>query len=217
MNIAILGTGNVGQVVGNKLLELGHSVKMGSRTQTNEKMAAWVQSGGSNASSGTFNDASSYADTFIFNCTAGVHSLEALSTIKNSQLDGKIMIDLANSLDFSQGMPPSLKYTNTTSLGEKIQNAFPNLNVVKTLNTVNCDIMVNPSIVPGEHKLFMAGNSSEAKDKVSQEILEPFGWSDKIIDLGDITAARSTEMLLPLWINLMTYTGTAHFNFNIVK
>ncbi len=217
MNIAILGTGTVGQIIGNKLLAMGHTVTMGSRTTSNENLTSWVAKGGSNAMGNTFNEAARSADTFIFNCTAGVHSLDALATIDAQNVNGKIIIDVANSLDFSNGMPPSLLYCNKTSLGEKIQDAFPEARVVKALNTVNCDIMIDADRINGEHKLFMAGNDKIAKDRVIEDILNPFGWEGNVIDLGGIEAARSTEMLLPLWINLMNYTGTAHFNFNIVQ
>ena len=127
------------------------------------------------------------------------------------------MIDVANPLDFSHGMPPSLSVCNTDSLGERIQRAFPATRVVKALNTVNCDVMVEPARVPGEHIVFVCGNDPEAKGKAVR-LLSEFGWRvERVLDLGDITAARSTEMYLPLWLNLMGQLGTLHFNIELAR
>jgi predicted dinucleotide-binding enzyme len=134
----------VGQAIGLKLIQLGHEIKMGSRTADNEKATQWVKANGVRASQGTFADAAAFGE-IAFNCTAGVHSLEALGLAGVSNLKGKILVDIANPLDFSQGIPPSLAFCNTDPLGERIQRAFPETRVVKTLNTVNGNIMVNPS------------------------------------------------------------------------
>lgn len=218
MKIAVLGTGIVGNTIGTKLIQLGHEVKMGSRSTTNEKAAEWVKNAGTNASQGTFEDAAKFAETFIFNCTAGGGSVAALESAGIANLQGKILIDIANPLDFSQGMPPSLTIANTDSLAETIQRRFPDLKVVKTLNTLNCSIMVNPDRVDnGNHDIFISGNDASAKKQV-KELLQTFGWaSDHIIDLGDITTARGTEMLLPIWVRLYGALGTPEFNFKIVK
>jgi predicted dinucleotide-binding enzyme len=132
-------------------------------------------------------------------------------------LDGKVLIDISNPLDFSKGFPPTLTVVNTDSLAENIQREFPNLHVVKTLNTMNCNLMVNPSLIPGDHNVFISGNDAHAKD-VAKGILQSFGWQDKnIIDLGDITTARGTEQILPIWVRLMKTLDTPMFNFNIVR
>ncbi|MGH9874917.1 MAG: NADPH-dependent F420 reductase [Pyrinomonadaceae bacterium] len=215
MKIGILGTGIVGQTIGSKLVHLGHEVKMGSRTATNEKAAQWVKTGGMNASQGTFAEAAAFGE-LIFNCTGGAVSLEALKLAGDENLQGKILIDCANPLDFSKGMPPSLSVCNTDSLGEQIQRAFPNAKVVKTLNTTYCAIMVDPSLVAGEHDVFVSGNDKDAKAKVTEILKEWFGWRS-VIDLGDISKARGTEMLMPIWMNLYGLLQTPHFNFRIVK
>ena len=216
MKIGILGTGMVGNTIGSKLIQLGHSVKMGSRTTANEKATSWVKANGTKASQGTFADAASFGE-IIFNCTAGGVSIGALQTAGKQNLNGKILIDVANPLDHSRGSPPGLLsgLSNTTSLGEEIQKTFPGLKVVKTLNTMNCNLMVNASSLKGEHDVFICGNDNEAKTKV-KEVLALFGWQSPV-DLGDISAARGTEMLLPLWIRLGSILHTAAFNFKIVK
>lgn len=215
MNIGVLGTGMVGNTIGSKLIQLGYNVKMGSRTANNEKAAAWVKSNGANASQGTFADASAFGE-ILFNCTAGMASLEVLKMAGEKNLNGKTMIDISNPLDFSKGMPPSLSVSNTDSLAEQIQRTFPQLKVVKSLNTMNCYVMANPSLVPGDHNVFVNGNDAGAKTKV-KDILKSFGWKENnIIDLGDITASRGTEQILPIWVRLMGTFQHPMFNFRIV-
>jgi 8-hydroxy-5-deazaflavin:NADPH oxidoreductase len=215
MKVGVLGTGMVGNAIGSKLIQLGHQVKIGSRTASNEKAAAWTKANGANASHGTFADAAAFGE-ILFNCTHGVASLDALRQAGTQNLNGKILIDISNALDFSKGMPPSLSVCNTDSLGEQIQRAFPEAKVVKTLNTINCNVMVNPSLLPGDHDLFVAGNDAGAKTKTTEILKSWFGWKS-VIDLGDITGARALEMWLPLWVRLMGVMKTPNFNLKIVK
>lgn len=215
MNIGILGTGSVGQTLATKLVSLGHQVMLGARDAKNEKAATWVKSAGKGASQGTFTDAAAFGD-IIFNCTSGVGTLAALQQAGSKNFDGKLVVDVANPLDFSKGMPPTLSVCNTDSLGEQVQRALPKAKVVKALNTVNALLMVEPSRLPGEHALFICGNDAGAKAQVTDILKKWFGWKS-IIDVGDITAARGTEMLLALWIRLMGAYKSAEFNFNIVR
>ncbi len=215
MKIGVLGTGMVGTTIGTKLVQLGHDVMMGSRSKTNEKAAAWVKASGPRASQGTFADATRFGE-ILFNCTHGMASLEALKMAGAENLRGKILLDLSNPLDFSKGMPPTLSVCNTDSLAEQIQRMFPDAKVVKTLNTMNCKLMVNPSLVPGDHDVFVSGNDKTAKAKVSEILKSWFGWKT-VIDLGDISTARGVEQLLPLWLRLLGNFGTANFNIKIVK
>ena len=217
MKIAVLGTGSVGNTIGSKLVELGHSVMMGSRTANNDKAKTFVEKHKGKASAGTFADAAAFGETII-NCTAGGGSLEALRLAGESNLKGKVLVDLANSLDFSKGMPPSLSVVNTTSLAEEIQKAFPETKVVKALNTMWCGIMVNPGMINGsDHSTFICGNDESAKAR-TKELLKEFGWQEKnILDLGDLTAARGTEMYLPLWLRIYGATKSGAFNIKIVS
>jgi len=214
MKIAILGTGMVGVSIGTKLIELGHQVKMGSRTADNPKAREWADAYGPYASQGTFADAAAFAE-IVFNCTHGQSSLDALNLAGKENLEGKTLVDVAIPLDFSKGMPPSLTICNTDSLGETIQRAFPDAKVVKTLNTLNCQLMVNPKLLKSDSSVFMSGNDANAKEEVSN-LLKDFGWNE-IIDLGDITTARGTEQLLPIWVRLMGALGTPMFNFKIAR
>ena len=214
MKIGILGTGMVGATLGSKLIQLGHDVRMGSRLTNNEKAVEWVKSNGSKASQGTFDDAAKFGE-IIFNCTAGTASIAALTAAGASNLKGKVLIDVANPLDFSKGMPPTLTVCNADSLGEQIQRTFPSVKVVKAFNTMHCKLMVESSLVRGEHDAFVCGNDTQAKERV-KEILKSFGWKS-IIDLGDITAARGTEIVLPLWLRLMGLFQSPNFNFEVVR
>ena len=215
MKLGVLGTGMVGHAIGTKLVQMGQEVMMGSRSSTNEKAAAWVKANGPKASQGTFTDAAKFGE-ILFNCTHGMASLDALKLAGAENMKGKILIDVANPLDFSKGMPPTLAVSNTDSLAEQIQRAFPDTKVVKSLNTMNCKLMVNPSLVRGDHDVFVSGNDKAAKSRVTEILRNWFGWKS-VVDLGDIGSARGAEQLLPLWVRLVGVLGTANFNLKIVK
>lgn len=218
MKIAVFGTGMVGDTIGSRLVDLGHDVMMGSRTATNEKAKAFTAKHAKGAHAGTYAQAATFGE-LIVNCTKGEGSIEALRAA-GTALNGKIIIDVSNPLDFSKGMPPSLIPTlsNTNSLGEEIQKTFPSARVVKTLNTMWCGLMVNPSMIGGgNHTNFICGNDADAKAKV-KSLLNEFGWkNENILDLGDITNARGTESVLPIWLRVWGATQNGAFNFKIIS
>jgi predicted dinucleotide-binding enzyme len=210
-----------------KLAELGHDVVVGTRNMA-ETMAntapspyglppfsVWrAQNPGVRV--GTFADAAGHGE-LVINATNGMGSLQALQQSGADNFAGKILIDISNPLDFSQGMPPTLAVLNTDSLGEQIQRALPAAKVVKTLNTLSASLMVNPrQLAGGNHALFVSGDDAAAKAQVSAWLAEWFGWQ-YIIDLGDITTARGTEMYLPLWLRLWGALGTGDFNIQVVQ
>ncbi len=214
MKYAVLGTGMVGKTIATKLISLGHEVMMGSRTSTNEKAIAWAEEMGENATHGTFSAASAFAERII-NCTSGGASVAALGAAGAENIGDKIIVDIANPLDFSEGFPPTLSVCNDDSLGEQIQRAFPKAKVVKTLNTVNCMLMVDPAGVPGEHSLFICGDDDDAKAQI-RGLLGEFGWGPaRIIDGGGISFARGTEAYLLLWTRLFGALGNANFNVEL--
>ena len=205
----------VGEAIGKRLIELGHEVMMGSRSESNEKSSVWVEKSGENARAGTFTKTANFADEIVFNCTKGEFAIDALNITGKEALRGKTLIDVSNPLDFSNGMPPTLSICNDNSLAEEIQKAFPACNVVKSLNTMTASIMLNPGKIQGDHCVFLSGNNEDSKSAVGN-LLKEAGWKKKnIIDLGDITTARGAEMLLPIWIRLWGALGHADFNFNI--
>jgi 8-hydroxy-5-deazaflavin:NADPH oxidoreductase len=215
MKIAVLGTGMVGNTIGSKLVSLGHEVMMGSRSANNEKAAEWVKTAGKGASQGTFADAAAFGE-IAFHATSGLAAVEVVRSAKE-QLKGKVLVDISNPLDFSKGFPPSLAVSNTDSLGEQIQRELPDTKVVKTLNTVNCFLMVDANKVNnGDHDMFICGNDAAAKGQVMEILRGWFGWRN-ITDLGDITNARATEGWLPLWVRLYGALKSADFNLKIVR
>ncbi|GAB3712709.1 NAD(P)-binding domain-containing protein [Spirosoma flavus] len=223
--IAILGTGSVGRTFAERLTALGYDVAIGTRnvddtlarTETdrfgNVPMANWLKERNT-IRLATFAEAAQQASILI-NCTKGDASVDVLKAAGTENLDGKILIDVANPLDFSNGFPPSLSVCNTDSLAEVIQRSFPALRVVKTLNTMTAALMVNPALLVGDQVVFVCGNDAAAKGETT-ELLTVFGWKQaNIIDLGDITNARATEMLLPIWVRLYGKFKNPIFNFQI--
>ncbi|GHJ54124.1 oxidoreductase [Nonomuraea sp. TT08I-71] len=226
MKIAVLGTGMVGQALAGRLAELGHEVTVGTRDVAatlarttpdgmgNPPYAAWAAEH-PQVRLAPFADAAAGAELLV-NATSGDVSIAALQAAGTDNLAGKILIDIANPLDFSKGFPPTLFVKDTDSLGEQIQAAFPQLRVVKTLNTLTAALMVDPrALADADHSIFVSGNDAEAKKTVTG-LLESFGHAD-VIDLGDIATARGTEMLLPVWLRLMGALDTPMFNFKIVR
>jgi predicted dinucleotide-binding enzyme len=215
VRVAALGTGVVGRTLGTKLVELGHEVRMGSRTADNEQASAWAAAAGGRASHGTFADAAAFGE-LVLNCTGGAVALQALEAAGAANLDGKTLLDVSNALDFSRGRPPTLAVCNTDSVGEQIQRTFPGARVVKGLNTMNCEVMVEPAIVPGDHDVFVCGDDEGAKADV-RELVQSFGWpAERIVDLGDITSARGLEMYVALWIRLAGAFGT-RLNIHVAR
>ena len=215
MKIAVLGTGMVGKTLATKLVQLGHQVAMGSRTADGDAGQEWLKSVGGKGKLATFADAAAFGEV-VFDCTNGANSLAALRQAGAANLRGKILIHVSNPLDFSKGMPPTFTVCNTDSLGEQVQREFPDTLVVKALNTVTCALMVQPSLVPGGHHLFICGNDAKARGKVAGWLSEWFGWtSGDIIDLGDITGARGMEMWMALWLRLYGKFGHPQFNLRL--
>jgi predicted dinucleotide-binding enzyme len=215
MKIAVLGTGAVGNTIGSKLIQLGHEVKMGSRSATNEKGVAWVKASGDKASLGSFAEAAAFGE-LAFNCTSGQGSVAALESAAAS-LKGKLVIDITNALDFSKGFPPSLFTGNTDSLGEQAQRALPDSKVVKALSHVTAGLMVDAGRVAGaDHDALICGNDAEAKGQVTKILKDWFGWQ-RVVDLGDIVGSRGLESYLPLWLRLYGALGTPDFNIKIMR
>src|SRR5262249_8592138 len=163
MKIGILGTGMVGETLGTKFVQLGHQVKMGSRTANNDGAVKWVKAAGANASQGTFADAATFGE-MVFVCLKGAVFLDIAKTLSPTALAGKLLVDVSNPLEFTNGVL-SLSICNANSLGEEVQKAVPSAKVVKTLNTVNCGVMVDPA-KGGNPTMFLCGNDPDAKKNV---------------------------------------------------
>lgn len=230
MKIAVFGTGNVGQTLASKLSNLGYEVMIGTRDVNesrerkspdmygNPGFGTWITEN-KKIKLGTFAGAASFGE-MIINATSGGSSLKAFRSAKKDDLAGKIIIDIANPLDFSKGAPPCLipELSNTNSLGEELQKEFPEAKVVKTLHTMWCGLMVNPGMIGGgDHINFLCGNEKSSKTEV-KNLLKKLGWKEEsLVDLGDITNSRGTEAVLPIWLRVWAVTKTGAFNFKIVK
>ena len=213
MRFGVLGTGTVGSAVATRLVSLGHEVRMGAREAANPKARDWAAAEGARASAGTFAEAAAFGE-IVFNCTMGTASLDALQAAGAQNLGEKVLVDVANPLDFSGGTPTLSTAAAGDSLAERIQKAFPGARVVKALNTVTAAVMGHPEKVPGDSDLFIAGNDADAKRRVTA-LLEEFGWKS-VLDLGDVTAARGMEAYLLLWLRLAGTLKTPNLNVRVV-
>ena len=227
MKIAVLGTGMVGRALAGRLAELGNDVVIGTRSPQQtlartdsdakgiEPYANWQQDN-PDVRLVPFPQAGASAE-LIVNATDGAVSLAALEAVGAENLAGKVVLDLALPLVYREGALPQLEYAHTDSLGERIQRAFPEARVVKSLSTLGKDLMIDPARLPGEHNLFVSGDDAAAKDLV-KALLGDFGWPpDRIIDLGDIRTARSVEMYAQLLFNLFAVFGDFDFNIAVVR
>ncbi len=213
MQIGVLGSGVTGQTIASKLVQLGHEVMLGSRDEANPPAVAWARDAGQHALYGTFMNAAAFGE-IVFNCTLGMASMNALQLAGAENLKGKILIDTSNPIDRTTDRW-TLTVCNTDSLGEQIQRAFPETKVVKTLNTVNANVMVDPAKLLERTHVFVSGNEIEAKATVVRILRDWFGWNE-IVDLGGIESARSVEMYVLLWHSLRNAISSQRFNIKVV-
>jgi predicted dinucleotide-binding enzyme len=225
MNIAVLGTGMVGRTIAGRCHEVGHAVVVGTRDPEatlgrtepdgmgNPPYAAW-QADHPGLTLAAYADAAAGAELVVL-AGNGAAALEMLRLAGAANLAGKVVLDISNPLDFSRGFPPSLFVKDTDSLAEQVQREHPEVRVVKALNTLNANLMVDPRSLGASSTVFVSGEDAAAKAEVVA-LLESFGHDD-VIDLGGIETARGTEMLLPIWLRLMGALGTGTFNFKVVR
>lgn len=223
MKIGIIGSGVVAQTLGSKLVEQEHDVVLGTRDpkKLDEKklfastLREWQEQVKNRAKVASFAEAAAHGEILI-NATSGEVSIDALKLAAADKVGPKILIDVSNELDHSKGMPPVVLASQERCVAERIQATFPDLKVVKTLNTVGAPVMVNPKAVGGgDHTVFLSGNDPDAKTQVTK-LLKSFGWSD-VLDLGDIGSARGPEMYLAMWIRLWGATKTGMLNVKVVR
>ena len=224
MTFAVLGTGMVGRTLAGKLAQNGHDVALGTRdpdatrarTAPNQQpLADWLAAHPT-IRLARFADASAGAEIVLV-ALSGQAALDVLGSIDKDVFTGRIVVDITNPLDFSKGMPPSLFVSNTDSLAETLQRALPGARVVKTLNTVNANVMVDPGrVAGGDHTMFVCGNDEAARLAVAEMLGDEFGWRD-IVDLGDLTGARAMESYLHLWLRLWGAVGTPDFSIKLMR
>jgi len=211
MQVAVLGTGSVGRAIAPRLAELGHVVRLGTRDPAVTRARdGWTDLPG--VPLVTFAEAAAGAD-LVVHAGSGAAALDLLG--QAGDLAGTVLLDISNPLDFSAGFPPTLAVKDTDSLAEQLQRAFPDTRVVKSLNTLTAELMVDPDRLPEPTTVFVSGDDADAKRLVTG-LLTELGHRD-VIDLGGIETARGTEMWLPLWLRLMGALGTAEFNLKVVR
>ncbi|MGV9215979.1 NADPH-dependent F420 reductase [Micromonospora sp. RB23] len=217
MRIAVLGTGSVGQAIAARTAELGHQVTIGTRDVAATRAGAYAAWAAEHPGVGLETMAAAAAEAeLVVNATSGTGSLPALTAAGAANLAGKVLLDIANPLDFGAGFPPTLTVDDSESLAERIQREFPEAKVVKSLNTLTAELMVRPrQLADGDHSVFVSGDDAEAK-RIVTGLLVSFGHTD-VIDLGDLSTARGTEMLMPLWLRLYGRLDTALFNVKVVR
>ena len=219
MKYGVSGTGDVGHVIASKLIDLGHEVMMGARSASSEKAQKWAEEHGSHAYYGTFEDAAKFGER-VFNCTQGIHAIEALELAGKDHLNGKILIDTSNPFHYEDGhISLDPKYSGNTSLGEEIQKFLPETRVVKTLNYIGSSMMdFNYDDNDSDYTPFTAfycGNDSDAKRETAI-LLYDFGWRD-LLDIGDISMSRYTEILGAFWVPLYKKFNSMKWGFALSR
>jgi predicted dinucleotide-binding enzyme len=212
LKVGVLGTGDVGRAIANGFIATGHEVRMGARDAGNAKAAEWAKQAGAMGSTGTFAAAARFGDVVVL-ATLGAANLDVLRTIGDA-VDGKVLIDTTNPLDFSKGAPPTLFVSGNDSGGEQVQRAVPRAKVVKAFNTIGHAFMFRPGFPGGQPTVFIAGDDAAAKKQVS-EILEDFGLEPT--DIGGIECSRYLEAMCMVWVLYGFKTGTWTHAFKLIR
>ena len=209
--IGVLGTGIVGQTLARRLVEVGYDVMVGARSRDSESLTAFATDDG--VATGSFEDAAVFGEV-VLNATNGSISEAALAQAGAANLAGKTVIDVTNDLEPVEGGYPKPRASADNSLGQRLQAAFPEAHLVKTLNTMNCAVMADPSIVHGDHVVFLSGDDTAAKE-TAREVLARFGWrSEQMLDLGGIDTAAAAEMMMSAWMRVRIARGMDAPPFN---
>ncbi|HEX9705883.1 MAG TPA: NAD(P)-binding domain-containing protein [Gemmatimonadales bacterium] len=213
MQIGILGTGDVGRTLGAAFITLGHDVRLGSRSATNDKARNWAQQVGPRGSTGTFGDAVAFGDIVVL-ATLGTATEDAIRLAGPQRFAGKVVIDATNPLEHRPNAPPELAIGFRDSLGERVQRLLPDAKVVKAFNTVGNTHMFRPQFRGGPPDMFICGNDDGAKRTVT-EFLTAFGWGT--VDIGDIQGARYLEPMCMAWVRYGLKSGTWNHAFKLLR
>jgi hypothetical protein len=213
MKVGVLGSGDVGKAIARGFLALGHDVMLGAREANNEKVQAFVKEMNVRISGGTFADAAKFGDVVVL-ATLGTANESALSAAGAENLNGKVLIDTTNPLDFSGGMPPKLIGGPNNSGGERVQRHVPGARVVKAFNSVGNAHMFRPSFAGGPPTMFICGNDDPAKKQV-EGILRDFGW--EAADIGGIEGSGHLEALCLVWVLYAVKNGGWNHAFKLLR
>lgn len=211
MKIGIIGSGEVGQRLGDGFIELGHTVKIGTRDP--QKVAAWVEKHGDKASAGSFSEAAAFGKDMVAIATLWTGTQSAIEMAGPANFAGKVVMDVTNPLDFSS-TPPKLAIGHTDSAGETVQRLLPDARVVKAFNTVGNPLMLHPDFAGGRPTMFVCGNDDSAKDLV-RDIAFSLGW--ETLDVGGIEGSRLLEPLAMLWVVHYFRTKNGNHAFKLLR
>jgi 8-hydroxy-5-deazaflavin:NADPH oxidoreductase len=200
VRIGILGSGPVGQALARGLARHGHETRIGTRKDAVDDLPVASPA-----------EVVANAD-IVFLAVLGTVAVEVVGSVR-AQLRGKVLVDTTNPLDFSMG-GPGLFVGHTDSLGERVQRAVPEAQVVKAYNTVGNALMVDPDLPGGPPSMFIGGDSDEAKATVTA-LLQDTGWD--VVDLGGIEASRWLEPMCIAWVLHGARTGTWNHAFRLLR
>ena len=211
MKLGFIGSGNVAKKLAEAFLKKGYEVKLGSRNP--ERLGEWLKTAGVNAWTGSYSEAAVFGDAVFF-CVGGEVINETIETTGAENLRGKILIDVTNPLDFSEGVPPKFTVDFGNSLGEQIQRKLLDTKVVKAFSSIGLEVMPDPIYGNETATMFIAGNDETAKEKTTQ-LAKEFGWD--VEDLGSIDQSFLLEALANLWVNYGIKHGTRSHAFRLLK
>ncbi|HBJ38460.1 MAG TPA: F420-dependent NADP oxidoreductase [Planctomycetaceae bacterium] len=198
MKIAIIGSGNVGSVLGRRLAETGHSICFASRTPDSPKIASLIATAPDQCTAAFVGDAIANADVVIY--AAPYDQAESiLSSV--ADFHGSVLIDCTNPLNATFD---GLQLGHTESAGERLALWAPTARVVKAFNTTSVATMANPQYDGHIATQFYCGDDTAAKqtvaDLITQLAMEP-------VDAGPLRNARYLEATAMLYIHLAIRGG----------
>lgn len=211
--VGVLGTGEVGQRLAAGFRSRGHEVMIGSRDPDKPELDQWLSHDGAGVTAGTFAQAAAYAELLVL-AVLGDAAEEVIAQAGSENFAGKVVIDAMNPLDFSGGFPPKLSISGEDSLGERVQRALPDANVVKAFNTIGSPYFVDPSFSEGTPTMLIAGDDQDAKQIVT-DVLTDFGWAH-IVDIGGIEGSRELEAICIAWVKIGGLRGAWDHGFKLL-
>ncbi len=211
--VGVLGSGEVGRRLAAGFRSRGHDVMIGSRDPGKPELREWLSGDGAGIQAGTFAQAAAHGELLVL-AVLGNAAEEAIADAGADNFSGKVVIDAMNPLDFSGGFPPKLSVTGEDSLGERVQRALPDANVVKAFNTIGSPYFVNPKFSAGDPTMLIAGDDERAKRTVG-DVLADLGWSDTV-DIGGIEGSRELEAICIAWVKIGGARGSWDHGFKLL-
>lgn len=213
MKVGILGSGEVGRVLGKGFAELGYVVKIGTRNQSHSKVREWLESTGPKTSVGSLAEAAGFGNLLIL-ATAWSGTENVIRLANPANFGKKVVIDVTNPLELADDGPPRLALGHKDSGGEQVQRWLPRARVVKAFNIIGNQHMIRPNFPGGPPDMFICGNDPEAKQQVS-ELISTFGWV--VVDIGGIEGSRYLEPLAMLWMTILLQSGSCNHAFKLLR